>query len=131
MNLIVFIWIFILASLLILQFRPTTLREGLENNDCPNDEKARIYKNSGSIQNLQDAVNSVQKTVSTLQTTSDKHSASISTLNDTVSSIKDILQKDTKLSDENKQKLKRLGNEINDKVKAKQKQLNKLSSVNK
>ncbi len=118
MNLIICIGtiIFILIAYTIfinINVTTTNIIEGLENNNssCDTDVKTLVFKNAGTIQNLQNSVDTLSKQVNTLVLSNDKQEVEIQNLKTLEAKVERVSSQANELANENKNRLLELAKE--------------------
>lgn len=97
------IWIWLIILLILLYFKLDNLKEGMDS--C--DSKTLVYKNTGTLKNIQESIKEIKNRLNTIDSK---------------------IEKDSKKTNENTSRMKKLSDEISTKMKKKQKELSKVSA---
>ena len=107
-----------------------TYKEGLtsdgETSSCSSDTTTLIYKNSGTIQSLQDKVQELMKQVNQLIISDDKQTSEIQKIQQLETKYDSLAEKADELANENKQRLIAMAKQSKAKMDDAQKQSNKI-----
>jgi peptidoglycan hydrolase CwlO-like protein len=98
---IIYVWLVILFILLYSKF--AKLKEGMDK--C--DNKTLVYKNTGTLKNIQESIKEIKTRLGKINTK---------------------IEKDTKKTNENTRRMKKLSDEISAQMKKKQKELSNISA---
>lgn len=102
------------------------LTEGNKNSSCPSDATTLVYKNSGSIQSLQDKVQELMKQVNQLIINDDKQKTEIQKIQGLETKYDSLAEKADELANENKQRLIAMAKQSKAKFDAGKKQSDKI-----
>lgn len=97
------IWIWLVILLILLYFKLDNLKEGMDS--C--DSKTLVYQNTGTLKNIQESIKEIKNRLNTIDSK---------------------IEKDSKKTNENTSRMKKLSDEISTKMKKKQKELSKVSA---
>lgn len=129
MNILNIVYVFIIGVLLYcflysawnsLWNRKTEIQiqEGLENGDdgngggnCESDMKTLVYKNAGTIQNIQESINTMMKQLNTIILNDDRQQTDIQNLKSLEEKVEKVSDQANELANENKNRLLELAKE--------------------
>lgn len=123
MNILNILYVFIIGVLIycflysvwkFLRNRKTQTQEGLENGggeNCESDMKTLVYKNAGTIQNIQDSINTMMKQLNTIILNDDRQQTDIQNLKSLEEKVEKVSDQANELANENKNRLLELAKE--------------------
>jgi len=121
--------LFIIGLLAYSVLSKVTGKEGLTNDDdssCETNVKTLVYKNSGTIQSLEDKVKQLMKQVNQLIISDDKQTSQIQKIQQLETKYDSLAEKADELANENKQRLIAMAKQSKAKMDAAQQQSNKI-----
>lgn len=123
MNILNILYVFIISVLIycflysvweFLRNRKTQTQEGLENGgggNCEGDMKTLVYKNAGTIQNIQESINTMMKQLNTIILNDDRQQTDIQNLKSLEEKVEKVSDQANELANENKNRLLELAKE--------------------
>lgn len=96
------IWIWLAVLIILLYFKLDNLKEGMDS--C--DSKTLVYKNTGTLKNIQESIKEIKNRLNTIDSK---------------------IEKDTKKTNENTSRMKELSDEISKQMKQRTKESSKVS----
>lgn len=134
MNIFIYITTIIITGIILYNiyeylFTTQKIIEGLENNNLDNDSKVLIYKNAGTVKNLEQTVNNLSNQINTIITDNDKQNSDIENLKGLISKNEKVSTEANKLANKNKERLLKFSKQAKEKSDSVQNELKDLPSV--
>lgn len=111
------------------QYLKPSIKEGIENSSCETDVNTLVYKNSGTIQSLEEKVEKLMDQVNKSIMTMDKNSTTINDLQTKQAKNDKLTMQAASLASDNKERLVEIAKQQDAKFKNAQNQYNKTGRV--
>ena len=129
MNLVVSITIVIIVGIILYNVLRPSLKEGVQNSTCESDINTMVYKNSGTLQSLEEKVEKLMEQVNKSIISQDKNTTDISSLQEKQAKNDKLTLQAASLASDNKERLVEIAKENSAKFNSAQSDYNKTGRI--
>lgn len=127
MKIIVFLFVVILV-LFIANY--SNIKEGMETkSNCDAELQKTVYKNAGTVSNLEESVKNIMDKIDNILATNDKHGAQIGSINTELTKYEKMTEEADKIAKDNKRKILQAVEKSKEKSKKAQSKQQKLKPI--